>query len=149
MKETNSLTLICVTDFSLTKNLTAKRQKSVIGASSKSGAGLQAEGSRTQRRKDAKTQESLNDGRAPNQLQPTHGRRDGWTDRTGPDITEPLHSGDEPILRLGRRLLELGCEDADLSRLEVEAEDIITDALQFAEASPAPEPADAFMDVFI
>jgi pyruvate dehydrogenase E1 component alpha subunit len=55
----------------------------------------------------------------------------------------------EPILRLGRRLLELGCEDADLSRLDAEAEDIITDALQFAEASPVPEPADAFMDVFI
>ena len=55
----------------------------------------------------------------------------------------------EPILRLGRRLLELGCEDADLSRLEAEAEDIITDALQFAESSPLPEPADAFTDVFI
>lgn len=55
----------------------------------------------------------------------------------------------EPILRLGRRLLELGCEDADLSRLEAEAEDIIADALQFAESSPLPEPADAFMDVFV
>src|SRR5689334_12301328 len=55
----------------------------------------------------------------------------------------------EPILRLGHRLTELGCEDADLSRLEAEAEDIITDALQFAESSPLPEPADAFTDVFI
>ena len=55
----------------------------------------------------------------------------------------------EPILRLGRHLLELGCEDADLSRLEEEAEAIITDALQFAESSPLPEPADAFTDVFI
>jgi pyruvate dehydrogenase E1 component alpha subunit len=55
----------------------------------------------------------------------------------------------EPILRLGRRLLELGCEDADLSRLDTEAEDIVTDALQFAEASPVPEPADAFTDVFV
>ena len=55
----------------------------------------------------------------------------------------------EPILRLGRRLLELGCEDPDLSRLEAEAEAIITDALQFAESSPLPEPADAFTDVFI
>jgi pyruvate dehydrogenase E1 component alpha subunit len=55
----------------------------------------------------------------------------------------------EPILRLGRRLLELGCEDADLRRLEAEAEAILTDALQFAESSPLPEPADAFTDVFI
>jgi pyruvate dehydrogenase E1 component alpha subunit len=55
----------------------------------------------------------------------------------------------EPILRLGRRLLGLGCEAADLSRLEAEAEAILTDALQFAESSPLPEPADAFTDVFI
>ena len=55
----------------------------------------------------------------------------------------------EPILRLGRRLIELGCEDTDLSRLEAEAGAIITDALQFAESSPLPEPADAFTDVFV
>jgi acetoin:2,6-dichlorophenolindophenol oxidoreductase subunit alpha len=55
----------------------------------------------------------------------------------------------EPIVRLGRRLLELGLEGADLSRLEAEAEAIITDALQFAESSPLPEPADAFTDVFV
>ena len=55
----------------------------------------------------------------------------------------------EPIVRLGRRLLALGYEDADLRRLEAEAEAILTDALQFAESSPLPEPADAFTDVFI
>jgi pyruvate dehydrogenase E1 component alpha subunit len=55
----------------------------------------------------------------------------------------------EPIVRCGKRLLELGCTADDLSRLEDEAEAIIADALQFAEASPAPEPADAFTDVFI
>jgi TPP-dependent pyruvate/acetoin dehydrogenase alpha subunit len=55
----------------------------------------------------------------------------------------------EPILRLGRRLLELGCEDSDLSRLDSEADAIIVGALQFAEASPVPEQADAFTDVFI
>ncbi|MEP6895120.1 MAG: thiamine pyrophosphate-dependent enzyme, partial [Chloroflexota bacterium] len=55
----------------------------------------------------------------------------------------------EPIIRLGRRLIELGCSASDLTRLETEAETIITDALQFAESSPIPEPADAFTDVFI
>ena len=55
----------------------------------------------------------------------------------------------EPIVRLGGRLLELGRTDADLGRLDGEAEEIIADALQFAEASPVPEPADAFTDVFI
>jgi pyruvate dehydrogenase E1 component alpha subunit len=54
----------------------------------------------------------------------------------------------EPILRLGRRLLELGCSELDLDRFDSEAEAMITDALQFAESSPAPEPADAFTEVF-
>ena len=55
----------------------------------------------------------------------------------------------EPIPRLGRRLLELGCADSDLARFDMEAETIIADALQFAESSPAPEPEDAFTDVFV
>ena len=55
----------------------------------------------------------------------------------------------EPILRLGRRLMELGCTKSDLSRLDAEAEAIIADALQFAESSPIPDPGEAFTDVFI
>lgn len=55
----------------------------------------------------------------------------------------------EPILRLRRRLLELGCSDSDLAQFDVEAEAIIADALQFAESSPVPDPVDAFTDVFI
>src|SRR6266498_4290636 len=55
----------------------------------------------------------------------------------------------EPILRLGRRLMELGCTHLDLSHLDREAEAIIDDALQFAESSPVPEPEDAFTDVFV
>lgn len=55
----------------------------------------------------------------------------------------------EPIVRCGKRLLELGCLADDLTRLDGEAEAIIADALQFAEASAVPEPADAFTDVFI
>ena len=55
----------------------------------------------------------------------------------------------EPIVRLGGRLIELGCTDSDLTRLDAEAEAIIQDALQFAESSPVPERADAFTDVFI
>ena len=54
----------------------------------------------------------------------------------------------EPIVRLGRRLIDLGCTQFDLTRLDAEAEAIIADALQFAESSPAPEPADVFSDVF-
>jgi acetoin:2,6-dichlorophenolindophenol oxidoreductase subunit alpha len=55
----------------------------------------------------------------------------------------------EPIIRCGKRLLELGWKDSDLTRLDDEAETVIADALEFAESSPAPQPADAFTDVFI
>ena len=55
----------------------------------------------------------------------------------------------EPILRLGRRLMQLGCTEPDLARFDSEAEAIIADAVQFAESSPAPESEDAFTDVFI
>jgi pyruvate dehydrogenase E1 component alpha subunit len=55
----------------------------------------------------------------------------------------------EPIVRLGRRLLDLGCGESDLARFDAEAESTIADALQFAESSPTPEPADAFTDVFV
>jgi pyruvate dehydrogenase E1 component alpha subunit len=54
----------------------------------------------------------------------------------------------EPILRLGRRLVELGCTEADLARFDAEAEAILADAVQFAEKSPIPEASDAFTDVF-
>ncbi len=55
----------------------------------------------------------------------------------------------DPILRLGHRLMELGCTVSDLAQLDTEAESVIADALQFAEASPAPQTADAFTDVFV
>lgn len=55
----------------------------------------------------------------------------------------------EPIIRLGRRLMELGCSESDLAGFDHEAEAVVADALQFAEASPIPQPADAFTDVFI
>ena len=55
----------------------------------------------------------------------------------------------EPISRLGRRLIELGCTESDLARFDGEAEAVITDAVGFAESSPLPDLADAFTDVFI
>ena len=54
----------------------------------------------------------------------------------------------EPILRLGHRLIKLGCSELDLDRFDSEAEAMIADAVQFAESSPAPDPIDAFTDVF-
>lgn len=54
----------------------------------------------------------------------------------------------EPIVRLGQRLNALGRTEADLAKLESEADSIITDAVQFAEQSPAPKPEEALTDVF-
>jgi pyruvate dehydrogenase E1 component alpha subunit len=54
----------------------------------------------------------------------------------------------EPIVRLGQRLRQLGHADVELARLEEEAAAVIADALQFAENSPAPQPGEAFTDVF-
>jgi len=55
---------------------------------------------------------------------------------------------EEPIGRLGNRLKVLGHTDADLAKLESEAEAVIADAVQFAEQSPAPKPEEALTDVF-
>jgi len=55
----------------------------------------------------------------------------------------------EPIVRLGGRLIELGCNDSDLGRFDSEAEAIVADALEFAESSPLPQPENAFTDIFI
>jgi pyruvate dehydrogenase E1 component alpha subunit len=54
----------------------------------------------------------------------------------------------EPIARLCQRLKQLGYSDADLSKLEEEAEAIIADALRFAETSPAPSLETIYTDVF-
>ena len=66
--------------------------------------------------------------------------------RTKEEVTEAWQT--EPILRLGQRLLTLGCTQADLTRLEAEAEAVLADGLAFAEASPVPAPEEALMDVF-
>jgi acetoin:2,6-dichlorophenolindophenol oxidoreductase subunit alpha len=54
----------------------------------------------------------------------------------------------EPIIRLGQRLRQCGHGDADLARLEAEAEATIGDALQFADNSPAPHPDTVLEGVF-
>ncbi len=66
--------------------------------------------------------------------------------RTKEEVTEAWQT--EPILRLGQRLLALGCTPADLTRLESEAEAVLADGLAFAEASPVPGAEEALQDVF-
>jgi TPP-dependent pyruvate/acetoin dehydrogenase alpha subunit len=54
----------------------------------------------------------------------------------------------EPIVRLGQRLGQLGHSAGDLARLEAEAEAIVQRALEFAEASPEPDPAAVAEGIF-
>lgn len=54
----------------------------------------------------------------------------------------------EPLVRLAKRLRETGQSAANIEGLESEAQAIITDAIQFAEASPIPNPAEALTEVF-
>ncbi len=54
----------------------------------------------------------------------------------------------EPIVRLGNRLKTMGFDDAALKKLETEAQEIISDALIFAQESPVPNAEEAFQDVF-
>jgi acetoin:2,6-dichlorophenolindophenol oxidoreductase subunit alpha len=53
----------------------------------------------------------------------------------------------EPIVRLGNRLLELGYTKNQLKDLENQAMKTIDEALSFAETSPAPTPDEALSDV--
>jgi pyruvate dehydrogenase E1 component alpha subunit len=66
--------------------------------------------------------------------------------RTKDEVAEAREN--EPILRLGRRLLGLGYTEAQLDSLEAEAAAEIADALQFAQSSPEPAAEEAFTDVF-
>lgn len=66
--------------------------------------------------------------------------------RTKEEVAEARER--EPIVRLGKQLQTLGTTNDTLVTLETEAAAIVADALAFAEASPLPEPQDAFLDTF-
>ena len=50
----------------------------------------------------------------------------------------------DPITLFRARLLEMGYSDADLKTLEQEIADEVAEAVEFARASPYPEPEEAF-----
>jgi pyruvate dehydrogenase E1 component alpha subunit len=72
------------------------------------------------------------------------------------DILQPYRSKDEveqhrhrdPIIILKNRLAEVcGIGDDDVKAMEQQANDIVAEAVKFAEESPAPEPRELFSDV--
>ncbi len=76
-----------------------------------------------------------------------HSRSDPRTYRSREEEEE--WKARDPIPNLGRRLQELGlAREADLAAVEAEVVALVDEAVAFAEASPAPEPADALRHVF-
>jgi pyruvate dehydrogenase E1 component alpha subunit len=66
--------------------------------------------------------------------------------RTKEEVAQAWES--EPIRRLETRLRSLSHADAELAHVQAEADDVIADALQFAENSPVPKSEDAWVDIF-
>ncbi len=54
----------------------------------------------------------------------------------------------EPLTVLRKKLLARGVEEARISETEAEVEETIDDAVSFAEASPWPDAAETYLDVF-
>jgi pyruvate dehydrogenase E1 component alpha subunit len=56
----------------------------------------------------------------------------------------------DPIPRLAKRMLEAGLVDAErIAAIEREVDDIVTDAVEFAEQSPEPRPESLYDNVYV
>lgn len=77
-----------------------------------------------------------------------HSRSDACNYRTREEEAE--WKAKEPLTWLARVLIEEQklATQGDLDRLEAEVEEVLLDAIQFAEESPEPEPEDALLHVF-
>lgn len=75
-----------------------------------------------------------------------HSRSDPRTYRSRTE--EEQWKAKDPLPRYRTYLLEAGIADEELSSIEADVEAEIQDAIRFAEASPEPDPADLFTDVF-
>lgn len=69
------------------------------------------------------------------------------TDLRPPELLDRWRSRD-PILRFSRHLSELGVEQSRLEEIEERARKEVQEAVEFAQASPRPEPAHALEDVY-
>ena len=49
----------------------------------------------------------------------------------------------------GRKLQEAGVDEAELKRIDGEVRQVITQAAEFAQASPEPDPSELWTDVLL
>src|SRR6266566_4257896 len=64
------------------------------------------------------------------------------------DEVNRMRTEHDPIEHLRHRLLEDGTSDAQLKEIEGRVRDVVTEAAQFAQDSPEPDPAELWTDVF-
>ena len=55
----------------------------------------------------------------------------------------------DPIVRMAKLLLEQGVEQDHLEALQAEADDIVVDAMRYAQESPPPDPSALYEDLYV
>jgi TPP-dependent pyruvate/acetoin dehydrogenase alpha subunit len=75
-----------------------------------------------------------------------HSRSDACNYRTREEEAEWRDK--DPLVRIRKALDSQGASAAQLARVEAEVEEILDDAIQFADESPEPAPEDALLHVF-
>lgn len=55
----------------------------------------------------------------------------------------------EPLVVLSNRLLERGVKEETLTKIRAEVEEVVQDAVEFAQDAPWPDPAEAYTDVYV
>jgi 2-oxoisovalerate dehydrogenase E1 component len=77
-----------------------------------------------------------------------HGHMEGDPETYRPDDEKEKHMANDPIARLEKTLLSKGVGENELKAVRQKAEGVIRDALEFAEASPLPDKAVLFSEIY-
>lgn len=77
-----------------------------------------------------------------------HSMSDPAKYRTKEEVNK-MRQENDPIDRVRRRLVEAGVGEDALKRIDREVKDIVTDAADFAQTSPEPDPAELWTDVLV
>lgn len=62
---------------------------------------------------------------------------------------DEMRKNHDPIDRVRRELLELGVSEGELKSIDDKVRDIVTDAANFAQTSPEPDPSELWTDVLV
>ena len=65
------------------------------------------------------------------------------------DEVNKMRQEHDPIDQLRATLLEIGVEEEELKGIDREIKAIVTDAADFAQSSPEPDPSELFTDILV